>query len=148
MSHDQVRSTTHRRGSTSKRWSWILFTTSAEMWWAPQEATKVFLNPPSHQIFFRRLVWLLARSTTAIPPTLSDTLAATTITDTRSPRVSTTPKVLRPEIFFPASYSLVGLVTVEAPRTLRASMTPAEGSPSRPSRFRTCSLNRSQTLSQ
>src|ERR1039457_2819247 len=35
MSHDQVRSTTHRRGSTSKRWSWILFTTSAEMWCAP-----------------------------------------------------------------------------------------------------------------
>jgi hypothetical protein len=50
-------------GSTSKRWSWILFTTSAEMWCAPHEETKVFLKPPSHQIFFSRLVWLLARST-------------------------------------------------------------------------------------
>src|SRR5664279_5553767 len=133
MSHDQVRSTTHRCGSTTKRWSWILFTTSAEMWCAPHEETKVFLNPPSHQIFFSRPVWLLARSTAAMPPTLSDTLAATTTTAMRRPSVSTTPKVLRPEIFLPASYPLVGLVTVDAPRTLRASMTPAEGSGSRPS---------------
>src|SRR5664280_410801 len=56
MSHDQVRSTTHRLGSTSNRWSWILLTTSAEMWWAPQAAMKVLLNPPSHQIFFSRPV--------------------------------------------------------------------------------------------
>src|SRR5664280_689460 len=148
MSHDQVRSTTHRRGSTSKRWSWILFTTSAEMWCAPHEETKVFLKPPSHQIFFSRLVWFLARSTAAIPPTLSDTLAATTTTAMRSPRVSTTPKVVRPETFFPASYPLVGLVTVEAPLTLRASMTPADGCASRPSRSRTWSRSRSQTRSQ
>src|SRR5665213_3537116 len=91
---------------------------------------------------------VLARLTAAIPPTLSDTLAATTTTAMRSPRVSTTPKALRPEIFFPASYPLVGVVTVEAPRTLRASMTPAEGSASRPSRSRTCSRSRSQTRSQ
>src|SRR5664280_2443370 len=147
MSHDQVRSTTHRRGSTTKRWSWILFTTSAEMWCAPHEETKDFLNPPSHQIFFSRPVWLLARSTAAIPPTLSDTLAATTTTAMRRPSVSTTPKVLRPEIFLPASYPLVGLVTVDAPRTLRASMTPAEGSGSRPSRSRTWSRSRSHTRS-
>src|SRR5664280_1982815 len=68
-----------------------------------------------------------------MPPTLSDTLAATTTTAMRRPSVSTTPKVLSPEIFLPASYPLVGLVTVDAPRTLRASMTPAEGSGSRPS---------------
>src|ERR1039458_6214377 len=82
MSHDQVRSTTHRRGRTSNRWSWILLTTSAEMWWAPQAAMKVLLNPPSHQIFFNRPDRSLARSTTAMPPTLSDTLAATTNTAT------------------------------------------------------------------
>src|ERR1035438_7180848 len=76
------------------------------MWWAPQEATKVFLNPPSHQVFFNRAEPFLARSTMAIPPTLFDT-PATTNTATRSPSVSTTPKVLRPEISFPASYPLV-----------------------------------------
>src|SRR5664279_310668 len=148
MSHDQVRSTTHRRGRTSNRWSWILLTTSAEMLWAPQAAMKVLLNPPSHQIFFNRPDRSLARSTTAMPPMLSDTLAATTNTAMRRPMVSTTPKVFLPETFFPASYPLVGLVTVAAPRTLRASITPAEGSPSRPSCSRTCSASRAQTFSQ
>src|SRR5450759_2438932 len=89
----------------------------------------VLLNPPSHQIFANRDERALALSTTAIPPTLSDTLAATTNTAIKRPSVSTTPKVFLPEIFFPASYPLVERVTVGAPRTLRASMTPAEGLP-------------------
>jgi len=61
--------------------------------------------------------------------------------------VSTTPKVFRPEIFFPASYPLVEDVTVTAPRTLLASMTPAYGSASRPSASRTISRSRSRTRS-
>jgi hypothetical protein len=37
------------------------------------------------------------------PPTLSDTLAATTTTAMSRPTVSTIPNVFRPEIFFPLS---------------------------------------------
>jgi hypothetical protein len=44
-----------------------------------------------------------ARSTHAMPPALSETFAATTITAMSRPRLSTTPKVLRPETFLPAS---------------------------------------------
>src|ERR1019366_3329213 len=135
MSHDHVRSTTQRLGSTSKRFGWILFTTSAEMWCARHLATKVFLKPPSQKTFFNRPERPRARWRTSMPPELSETLAARTTTATSSPIVSTMPKVLRPEIFFPASYPLVGLVTVEAPRTLRASTTPAEASGSRPSLY-------------
>ena len=61
-------------------------------------------------------------------PTLSLVQAASTTTAKSRPVVSTMPKVLRPETFLPASYPLVGVVTVAAPRTLRASITPAEGS--------------------
>jgi hypothetical protein len=62
--------------------------------------------------------------------------------------VSTTPKVLRPEIFLPASYPLVEEQTVEAPWVLRASTIPAEGSGSRPSRSRTRARRRSTIASQ
>src|ERR1017187_7261675 len=113
-----------------------------------QEAMTVLLTPPSHQIFANRDERALALSTTAIPPTLSDTLAATTNTAIKRPSVSTTPKVFLPEIFFPASYPLVERVTVGAPRTLRASMTPAEGLPLRPSASRTISWSRAQICSQ
>lgn len=53
------------------------------------------------------------------------------------PKDAPTPKVFLPESFLPASYPLVERVTVDAPRTLRASITPPEGSASRPSCSRT-----------
>src|ERR1019366_2263648 len=68
MSHDHLRSTTQRLGSTSKRFGWILFTTSAEMWCARHLATKVFLKPPSQKTFFNRPERPRARWRTSMPP--------------------------------------------------------------------------------
>ncbi len=67
---------------------------------------------------------------------------------TSSPGVSTTPKTLRPFTFLPASQPLVAAPTVEAPRTLRASTTEAEGSTSHPCFSRTRPRSRSQMRSE
>ncbi len=72
MSQDQVRSTTHRLGRTSKPVRWILFTTSTATWRSRQCWTKVRLNPESHHTLARRLERARARSATAMPPVLSE----------------------------------------------------------------------------
>ena len=108
-----------------------LFTTSTPTWWRAAVLDEGRLKPASHQSFAKRPERSRARSATAIPPTLSEMLAATTTTATSRPRVSTIPKVLRPLIFFPASKPFVFLLTVEAARTERASTIPADGSASR-----------------
>ena len=64
---------------------------------------KLRLKPASHQSFAKRPERSWSRSVTAIPPTLSEMLAATTVTAMRSPRVSTIPKVLRPPTLLPLS---------------------------------------------
>ena len=128
MSQDQVRSTIHRCASTTNSCGWIRFTTSASIPRRWQCWRNVVLKPLSHHSFSSRLVLTRPASNTLIPPRLSDVDAVTTTTEINSPRVSTRPNVLRPEIFFPTSYPLVDDVTVDAPRTDRASMIDADGS--------------------
>jgi hypothetical protein len=77
-----------------------------------------------------------------------EVFAVTTTTAMSSPRVSTMPKVLRPLIFLPASKPLLWLGTVDAARTLRASMIPAVGPLSRPSALRTAAARRAAMRSQ
>jgi len=55
---------------------------------------KVTLKPASHHSFAKRPERARARSVTAIPPTLSEMLAATTTTATRRPRVCDDPEGL------------------------------------------------------